>query len=382
MRTRTENCYLLSSVSLLVLAAQALPSAAQDSGTFLGTIEIGQGKRDVRTGTAEAVTTVDAEEIADRQAGTVAELIDAVPGVNLVNGSTPTGSGINIRGYGATGTYGTDQKVLIQIDGATRGSEELYRIGNQLFTDPYLYREVEVLRGTVGSFEYGSGVVGGVVRLETIDASDMTGGDIGFRLRESLEFQSNGNGLTNSTTLAWQPTEGLELLGNYTRRTIGVQQDGDGNAINAEAGDSDLPSWLLKGRYMFGQDSAHALTFSYTDTRQDESDVPYDSFGQVDFGNVDRTTRSRTASLRYEYDPSSPMIDLDVTLAHSDEEITNDPIDPFGSPLLDADHRYQTTTFRVANTASPQTGAIGHDLRTGVEYIRRDRLDAYSAPVA
>ncbi|HAR53719.1 MAG TPA: ligand-gated channel, partial [Roseovarius nubinhibens] len=137
------------------------------------------------TDTATAVTEIDSREIADRQAGTMAELIDSVPGVTLVNGATAQGSGINIRGYGANSTYGTDQKVLIQVDGVTRGSEELYRIGNQLFTDPALYKEVEVIRGTVGSFEYGSGVVGGVVRLETKDASDFTGGTPGFAYRQT-----------------------------------------------------------------------------------------------------------------------------------------------------------------------------------------------------
>ena len=105
---------------------------------FLGTIILGESKREVRTDTATAVTEIDQTEIDDRQAGTVAELIDSVPGVTLVNGATPQGSGINIRGYGANDTFGTDQKVLIQVDGVTRGSEELYRIGNQLFTDPSL----------------------------------------------------------------------------------------------------------------------------------------------------------------------------------------------------------------------------------------------------
>ncbi|MEM9880184.1 MAG: TonB-dependent receptor plug domain-containing protein, partial [Pseudomonadota bacterium] len=148
----------------------ALAQESDDEGEFLGTLTLGTSKRAVQTDTAAAKTVIDQAEIDDRQANTVAELIDSVPGVSLVNGSTPTGSGLNIRGFGANGTFGTDQKVAIIIDGATTGGEELYRIGNQLFTDPYLYKSVEVVRGTVGSFEFGAGLVGGTVRLETREA--------------------------------------------------------------------------------------------------------------------------------------------------------------------------------------------------------------------
>jgi len=192
---------------------------------FLGTIFLGESKREVRTDTATTVTQIDETEINVRQAGTVAELIDSVPGVTLVNGATPQGSDTNIRRYGSNDTFGTDQKVLIQVDGVTRGSEELYRIGNQLFSDPMLYKEVEVIRGTVGSFEYGSGVVGGVVRLETKDASEFTGGMPGLAFRQTLEFQTNGTGVTSSSILAWQPTEKLEFLLNYTLLEITALSD-------------------------------------------------------------------------------------------------------------------------------------------------------------
>ena len=148
---------LMRGTTALVCLSLAVPAMAQDSDPgFLGTLILTGGKRDLSFGTALSRTVVDEEEIKDRQASTVAQLIDSVPGVTLVNGTTPQGSGINIRGFGANTTFGSDQKIAVQIDGASVGSEELYRIGTQLFTDPLLYREVEVLRGTIGSFAYGS----------------------------------------------------------------------------------------------------------------------------------------------------------------------------------------------------------------------------------
>ncbi|WP_306113439.1 MULTISPECIES: TonB-dependent receptor domain-containing protein [unclassified Roseovarius] len=383
--TRKARLAVLGTTSLCLLTGTSLPLMAQQEGEgeFLGTITLGESKRELRTDTATAITEIDQTEIDDRQAGTVAELIDSVPGVSLVNGATAQGSGINIRGYGANDTFGTDQKVLIQVDGVTRGSEELYRIGNQLFTDPALYKEVEVIRGTVGSFEYGSGVVGGVVRLETKDASDFTGGEVGLRFRQTLEFQTNGEGITSSSILAWQPTEKLEFLVNYTERHLGIQEDGRGQPINPAGGGVDDPSYLLKGKLTFGEDDAHSLTASYTRTRSTQFDVPYDTFGLgVGFGNVDRDVTSETAMVRYGFNPSdNDLIDLTFQVSYANEEIEQTPT-PFSPPipLLDADHRYETTTVTLKNRALFDTGGVGHDLVAGVEYIQRERLDASSAP--
>lgn len=381
---RKARLALLGTTSLCLMGVAAQPASAQEGRDgFLGTITLGESKRDVRTDTATAITEIDQTEIDDRQAGTVAELIDSVPGVTLVNGATAQGSGINIRGYGANNTFGTDQKVLIQVDGVTRGSEELYRIGNQLFTDPALYKEVEVIRGTVGSFEYGSGVVGGVVRLETKDASDFTGGEVGLRFRQTLEFQTNGEGITSSSILAWQPSEKIEFLINYTDRNLGIQEDGRGRDINPAGGDVDDPSYLVKGKLTFGEDDAHSLTASYTKTRSTQFDVPYDTFGLgVGFGNVDRDVSSETAMLRYGYNPSdNDLVDLTFQISYANEEIEQSPT-PFSPPipLLDADHQYETTTVTLKNRAMFDTGGVGHDLITGLEYIHRERKNASSAP--
>ena len=366
------------------LASAQESQAQEEDGEFLGTLTLGESKREVQTDTATPVTVVDQEEIEDRQAGTIAELIDSVPGVSLVNGGTPIGSGINIRGFGANGTYGTDQKVAVQVDGASVGSEELYRIGTQLFTDPYLYKSVEVIRGTVGSFEYGSGIIGGVVRLETIDASDLTGGEPGFSFRQTLGGSTNQDGFNSSSTLAVQPTENLEFLANYSWREQDDQEDGHDQTINNSA--FELPSFLLKARYTAGD---HSLTASYTDTETTERDKPYDSFGTTggSFGNVDRDTKSQTASLIYNYNPASDLIDLDAILSYANQEIDaeyipgSSPLPPYIiEPIVAADNQYETTKLTVKNAAFILAGPLTHDLRTGIEFIRKERLDANSAP--
>ncbi|WP_170465106.1 TonB-dependent receptor domain-containing protein [Ruegeria arenilitoris] len=391
MRTRIQKMGLLGTVSCLSMIAAGASAQEQEDG-FLGTLELGESKREIQTDTAVPVTNIDQEEINDRQANTVAELIDTVPGVTLVNGSTPQGSGINIRGFGANGTFGTDQKVLILVDGATTGAEELYRIGNQLFTDPQLYKSVSVIRGTVGSFEYGSGVVGGVVQLETKDASDFTGGEPGFRFRQTLEGYSNGSGFASSSILAWQPNRQTEFLFNYTYRDQDDQKDGNGDTIGNSA--FTLPSLLAKGKYRFGDDLEHSITASYNQSTSEERDVPYDSFGTTSdsFGNVDRDIETKIGVLRYQYRPAgNDLIDLDVNLSYSEQKIDSSyvpgssslersPFFPSIRGLADASHRYETTKLTVKNTSYFQTGIASHDLRAGVEYINRKRLNAPSAP--
>ena len=359
-----------------------LPLEIQEE-EFLGTVKLGQGKREVQVGTAVPLTVINQEEIDDRQAGTIAELIDSVPGVSLVNGSRPEGSGINIRGFGANGTYGTDQKVAIVIDGATTGSEEIYRIGTQLFTDPALYKSVSVIRGTVGSYEWGSGIVGGVVKLDTKDASDFTGGEIGLRFHQLLGYTSNGEGYHSSSILAWQPMENLEVLLNYTKRDTDAYKDGNGNLVSNTS--TEPYSGLAKVRYTFGDAKEHGLTFAYQKTYSDEYDSPYDQFNRFNFGNVNRSTDSKVATLKYEYNPvGNDLIDLTVQYSHSDIYIESEATNPggFADYLLDGDHDYTIDKLTVKNAMYFRTGAASHDLRFGAEVISKDRLESQISPTS
>lgn len=368
---------LLGSCALM-FPVQVLAQSQNEEGQHLGTIII-ESKRDVATDTAIAVTGIDQEEMDDRQASTIAELIASVPGVTLINGSTPLGGGINIRGFGGGNTYGANQKVLITIDGATQGSEELYRIGTQLFTDPELYKSVSVIRGTAGSFEYGSGVVGGIVQLETKDASDFTGGQIGYRLRQGLTFGTNGDGITSSTILAWQPAENLEFVANYVWRRQGEQVDGNGDLIGAEG--FKTPSWSVKGKYSFGQNNDQYVSLSLSETTMAERDVPYDAIGGNAFGNVDRDMETRNIALTYGWNPQdNDLVDLTVRLSYADQQIDSEGVPAPGDALRNADHRYETTKLTVKNTARFSFGGIDNELRAGAEFIQKERLTASSAP--
>ena len=395
-----RNCIVIILSTLLLVYLTAASFAQDSSSQFIGEVTVGESKRDVQIDTEVPSTLVDQSEIYDRQAGTVAELIDSVPGVHLINGSTPQGSGINIRGFGANGTYGTDQKVMVFVDDAATGAEELYRIGNQLFTDPELFNSVSVIRGTVGSFEYGSGIIGGIVKLDTKNAGDFTKNGADFVIRQSLQYSTNKDGLVSSTTLASKPSTDFDFLANFTLRKQSDQKDGAGEIIGASA--YDLPSYIFKGKYTFGENVAQALTVSVTNTTSEEKDVPYDTFQTTGgaFGNVDRETISRTISLSYDAIPAdNEMIDLNVTFSYADQEIDQEyvpgssfctrfplppgcmgPAPPTGYNTVNADHRYETSKLTLKNTSLFDVYGMSHQLRTGLEDINKKRKSAASAP--
>ncbi|MEL6686302.1 MAG: TonB-dependent receptor plug domain-containing protein [Pseudomonadota bacterium] len=349
-----------------------------EGAEFLGTIELGSSKREVQTDTAIAVTIIDQEEISDRQASTIGELIETVPGVDLNGGSTPNGSGLNIRGFGSNTVFGTDQKIAVVIDGANTGSEEIYRVGTQLFTDPNLYKSVEVIRGTAGSFEYGTGIIGGTVKLETKDASDFTGGEVGFNVALNAGYFSNENGLNGSAIIAWQPSENFEFLANAAYREQDNQEDGDNNIIPGT--EFELPSFLVKMRLTEG---SHSFSASYNQTTSADRDVPYESFSGVTgfFGNVDRDTERQTAILRYNYAPiESDFIDLEAGITYSNEQIDSTAVGPGADALRNADQQYEILRYYAKNRPYFETGGVAHNMVLGAEFQQRDRATASSAP--
>ncbi|MGI3165432.1 TonB-dependent receptor plug domain-containing protein [Pseudooceanicola sp. 200-1SW] len=359
----------------------ATPLAAQDSADAAA-IELApitvQSKREVQTDTANSVTVVDLEEIRDRQASTVAELVESAPGVSVYGARTPLSSGINIRGYGPNGSYGGSSHIGVTIGGATKGADELYRMSTQMFTDPALFREVAVTRGLAGTLSFGSGLFGGLLEMEPIQASDMTGGEPGFKVRQLLEFSDNDY-WASSTTLAWQPTENIEILGNYTYREVDIIEDGAGNPINEEG--YDEPSWLINGRLTFGDSNEHKVGVLLQHTEAAERNVPFNQVGNAMFdfifGYVDRDTEDDTFVLSYEYDsPTSDLIHIEADLSYSELYVDNyalaRPV-PANLAFTDTGYRTRTTKLVVKNTADFVTGRVGHSLQAGVEFARSHR---------
>src|SRR3990167_1872419 len=212
----------------------------------LGRIVVSAGAEKVAIDTPQAVTALDQEDIDQTQATTMGDLLEAIPGVSVVGGVSALGQGFNIRGMG-TGIADSDSRILTQIDGVTKFYEQ-YRMG-ALFSEPELYKRVEVLRGPASSTLYGAGALAGVINFTTKDASDfLTDGDR-FAVRLRGGYETNSNGRFGSGIAAVKPTENLDLLAAYTTRRADHYESGDGRTIIPSNATSD--SYLVKGRYNF-----------------------------------------------------------------------------------------------------------------------------------
>lgn len=337
----------------------------------IGTVVIGESRRGVQTGTAASRTEIDQDEIDARQATTLGQLIDTIPNVSLINGILPQGSGITIRGLGAqAGTFGTDGKINVVIDGVQSGAEEIYRNGSFLSLEPELFKELDVTRGPADGFRFSGGAIGGTVEATTKDARDFLEGGDTFSFRQKLGYESNGDGLLSTSILSFAPTDRLDVLAFYGYRTANDRTDGNGNTL--EATEFRQEAFLLKTNYALTDNSTLKSSFLKNDIP--ERDVLYSSY-DPNFSDepVDRDTEDTTAFVEYNLDSAdSELINLTARLQYKKEVIDIRSLTG-ETGIFDADHQTTTYSLRVTNQAAFNTGSLSHDLLTGIEIGQRER---------
>lgn len=359
---------LFSAASLpLMLAAQEAPTAKVvelDPVTLTGA---GYG---TTTGTAP-VSTVTAEEIARTQASSLNDALRNAPSVITAGRGNILRSLPNIRGFGGTAHMANDPSAQVAIDGISTDGSRVYQNASDMPVDPALMKRIAVLTGPLASLEYGSGIAGGTVAMDTINGADLTEDQPGVKFRQLLGANSNGDGWVTSSTLGWQPNRSVDFLLNYTRRSLDQQKDGSGALINSPG--FNVPSYLFKARYRINDENT--LTFSINRSASAERDVPYaQATGAGVFGNVNRDRVGTVAALAWTYRPTgSDLVDLELKVSRSDQLIEILPLTTatggYGPGATFAG-RYDMVTDRVTlkNTARFQTGAIAHELRAGLDW--------------
>src|SRR5690606_23445607 len=269
-------------------AQQAATPVTPTGTTVLQQIVVGAGVEKVAIDTPQSVTVVDQEELDLQQATTISEALQNVPGVNLSGSDRVLGQSLNIRGIGGPETGGEEGRIIINVDGVSKFFEQ-YRMGG-LFTDPELFKRVEVLRGPASSTLYGSGALGGVVNFATKDASDFLQDGQIAALRLKSTYDSNPNGWLGSAILAYRPNEAFEFLaaGNYRK----ADEYKTGGGFPVPGSDIEAPSGLVKGTAHFGENNEQTLRASYMHWQSDADDQYYNQTGVDDpitggFGTVD-----------------------------------------------------------------------------------------------
>lgn len=318
--------------------------------TTLQRLVVGAGVEKVAIDTPQSVTVVEQQDIDEKQPATVGEMLKGVPGVNTSGSDRVFGQTFNIRGIGAPESAGEEGRIIVTVDGATKFYEQ-YRMGG-FFSDPELYRRVEVLRGPASSTLYGSGALGGVVRFETKDASDFIADGQTSALRLKGGYNSNRDGWLGSVIYAQRWGENAEFLlaGNYRRADSYV----DGNGDEVQSSDFNAWSGLAKGTFKVGDEGTLRMSYQHWDS--DASDQDYAQVGTSGFfGTVDRHVIDKTAVVSYENPVSdNDWLDFKVSASFSDTTVKQrDASNPCSMSALfcDADYGYRTWQLNVENTS-------------------------------
>jgi len=106
-----------------------------------------------------SVSVIDSKEIERRSKGTIAQLLQDIPGIQVTDGGVGGGSKrVAIRGEGPA-------RVLVLIDGM-KVSEQKSMDGSMIMIDPNNVERIEVIKGPASAL-YGSEAIGGVVNIIT-----------------------------------------------------------------------------------------------------------------------------------------------------------------------------------------------------------------------
>ena len=343
---------------------------AETTQLSLDRMVISAGTEKVAIDTPQAVTTLDQDDIDQRQATTIGDLLQGIPGVNVQGGVGALGQGFNIRGMG-TAIGDSDNRILMTVDGVTKFYEQ-YRMG-AFFSEPELYKRVEVLRGPASSTLYGAGALAGVVNFTTKDASDFlkNGDPLAVRLKAATE--TNAEAHTLSGIVAAQPVEAVELIGNYNYRRSHEYKSGNGTTVPASAALSD--SWLVKGRVAIGGNRKHAVWASYQDWVSDAPQL-YDQVSAATGNSImRRRVHDKTAVLGYVNDfDGSKLLNVEAQLSYAKSLVHQTETTFLGANLAFSDFSYASWQGKVQNTSEIRLGGDWTSfLITGVQWSEQKR---------
>lgn len=263
----------------------------------------------------ESASVVDRAEIDQRQPQNLGDLLEDLPNVAVGGGPRGIGQAVTIRGL-------SDDRILFLLDGARQNFAGAHNA--RVFVEPDLLRRIEVIRGPASAL-WGSGAIGGVIALETVDASDLLGPGQNLGARARAGYQGVNGQWMGGAAVYGRINDQLDLLVDLTYREAGDTRLGDGEDL--ENSGFDRTSGLAKGTWSV--DGVNWFSASYLGFSED-GEVPSNAQTEAAPENlVDRTTRQDNLNFRYWHDDAdtpyfNPSLLLYRNLTRIDEERKQD----------------------------------------------------------
>ena len=261
--------------------------------------------------TGQAISVVDAEELASIQGPDITRVLERLPGVTLTrNGGLGSFTGVRIRGADA-------EQTLVLIDGArvadTSSPGSGFDFGTLLSGN---VEKVELLRGS-NSVIWGSDAIGGVVAVTTKDSEGVEA-SAEYGAYDSFTGAASGGVKTGGLTLS--------VNGGYAR------SDGF-SALAADAEADGFEQWQAGGRAALEIGSGLS---AFVDARYAQSEAGIDFSFANDYVQTTKQASGR-AGVRY----ASEVLDL--TAAYS---------------LADTNRAYDSSSFGYAYDSRNQQAEL------------------------
>lgn len=329
--------------------AEALPKRveSQNDNTTLDRITVVSRTGETPIETMASVSQVSGEQLARRMAATPSDILFGVPGVSIYANGRPSVTNVNIRGLQDAG------RVSVIVDGARQNFHKSgHEVSRMFWLDPELVKQVDVIRGPSAN-TFGSGAIGGVVYFETKSAEDFLRDDETYALSTTGRYESNGPGWTTSATGALRFNENASILGNIVWRDYGDYKDGDGTRVDYSS--FDVLSGHLKGTIKPTEFSE--LTLGWTGSKNEWSST----------ATLDNTLKSNAFTGAFKItDAEEKWLNLNIKGAVNSMDLRE------VQAGAATEYDLRTSSLDVWNTSYFDTGAIGHELTVGGDWVYDD----------
>lgn len=296
-----------------------------------------------------SVTVLTREQMDEAQASSL-QVLRNVPGVNMGGGARSAGQIPSVRGLQGS-------RVILSVDGARRNHVDGIR--SPLLIDPDMVQQVDVVRGSTSSL-YGSGGIGGVIALRTLEAGDLLqdGRTHGGRIRTS--YRSGDESFSTNLTGAAQ-AQGFALLGSTTLREAGDIHTGASEDL---LNDSQARTGLLKGSY--SPNDLHKIQLSYQ-RFNDRLLTPSNPGGAPAFGLLQQLKRQQDEMIgSYTFrDADRALFDGKITVYNTKLHFKTLP---YTSGVNRTDVVTETTGISAQNSSRFETASwLTHRLTYGID---------------
>ncbi|WP_417450871.1 TonB-dependent hemoglobin/transferrin/lactoferrin family receptor [Kordiimonas sp.] len=283
-------------ILLLGVSSAAMQPALAAAPADITEITVSATKNPVEAfSTPSSVSVVSRDEIDDLMASNISDVFASVPGLIFDGGPRRNGQTPAIRGMAGEG-------VVVLFDGVRQSF--LSGHDGRFFIEPDLLKSAEVVRGA-GSSLYGSGAVGGVISLNTVDAADLLkdGSNAGYRLSGGYQ-DVNEEWLYGATVFGRSADGKFDAVASLSFRDSGDIALGNDTSLQA---DDSIASGIVKASYQVTD--ALKLSGSWLGYRNDAVE-PNNGLGNNTGDLMDKNIVSDTFRAGLDFNPETNLINF------------------------------------------------------------------------